>query len=132
MTSDESRDPVHAARPSGAAAATEAAEEQRYGFPVRLWRGIGRRRPPLLPTPSVWRSPLRGPWLTSVFGLVLLVTLPIVTVTGLLSYVAYGPISAKPVPAMSGGCTCPRSRGRPGPRGSTGSTRERTWDWASS
>ena len=41
-------------------------------------------------TPS-WRSPLRGPWLTSVLGLVLLVTLPVVTVTGLLSYVAYGP-----------------------------------------
>lgn len=38
-----------------------------------------------------WRSPLRGPWLTSVLGLVLLVTLPVVTVTGLLSYVAYGP-----------------------------------------
>lgn len=38
-----------------------------------------------------WRSPLRGPWLTSVLGLVLLVALPVVTVTGLLSYVAYGP-----------------------------------------
>ena len=38
-----------------------------------------------------WRSPLRGPWLTSVLGLVLLVALPVVTVTGLLSYIAYGP-----------------------------------------
>ncbi|MBC2641565.1 MULTISPECIES: molybdopterin-dependent oxidoreductase [unclassified Rhodococcus (in: high G+C Gram-positive bacteria)] len=37
------------------------------------------------------RSPLRGPWLTSVFGLVLLIGLPVVIVTGLLSYVAYGP-----------------------------------------
>ncbi len=41
--------------------------------------------------PPTWRSPLRGPWLTSVLGLVLLVTLPVVTLTGLLSYVAYGP-----------------------------------------
>ena len=38
-----------------------------------------------------WRSPLRGLWLTSVFGSVLLVALPIVTITGLLSYIAYGP-----------------------------------------
>ncbi|PQP20216.1 molybdopterin-dependent oxidoreductase [Rhodococcus opacus] len=37
------------------------------------------------------RSPLRGPWLTSVFGLVLLIGLPVVIVTGLLSYIAYGP-----------------------------------------
>lgn len=43
-----------------------------------------------------FRSPLRGPWLTSVFGLVLLVTLPIITITGLLSYVAYGPGQAIP------------------------------------
>lgn len=38
-----------------------------------------------------WRSPIRGRWLTSVFGAVLLIALPIVTVTGLLSYIAYGP-----------------------------------------
>ncbi|WP_373453503.1 MULTISPECIES: molybdopterin-dependent oxidoreductase [unclassified Rhodococcus (in: high G+C Gram-positive bacteria)] len=36
-------------------------------------------------------SPLRGTWLTSLFGAVLLVALPIVIVTGLLSYSAYGP-----------------------------------------
>lgn len=41
--------------------------------------------------PGFWRSPLRGPWLTSVFGLVLLVGLIIVAVTGLLSYAAYQP-----------------------------------------
>ena len=40
---------------------------------------------------SFWRSPIRGPWLTSVFGLVLLVSLPVVFVTGLLSYAAYNP-----------------------------------------
>jgi DMSO/TMAO reductase YedYZ molybdopterin-dependent catalytic subunit len=38
-----------------------------------------------------FRSPLRGPWLTSVFGAVLLACLPLVIVTGLLDYVAYGP-----------------------------------------
>lgn len=38
-----------------------------------------------------WRSPLRGPWLTSVFSTVLLVGLPIVALTGLLSYIAYAP-----------------------------------------
>jgi len=38
----------------------------------------------------VFRSPLRGPWLTSVFGVVLLACLPIVIITGLLDYVAYG------------------------------------------
>lgn len=41
--------------------------------------------------PGPWRSPLRGPWLTSVFGLVLLVGIPLVFVTGLLSYAAYNP-----------------------------------------
>ena len=40
---------------------------------------------------SFWRSPVRGPWLTSVFGLVLLVSIPVVIVTGLLSYAAYNP-----------------------------------------
>ena len=38
-----------------------------------------------------WKSPLRGPWLTSVFGLVLLVGIPIEFATGLLSYAAYNP-----------------------------------------
>jgi DMSO/TMAO reductase YedYZ molybdopterin-dependent catalytic subunit len=40
---------------------------------------------------SFWRSPIRGPWLTSVFGLVLLATIPVLFVTGLLSYAAYNP-----------------------------------------
>ena len=38
-----------------------------------------------------WRSPLRGPWLTSVLALVLLVGLLLMIVTGLLSYAAYDP-----------------------------------------
>jgi DMSO/TMAO reductase YedYZ molybdopterin-dependent catalytic subunit len=40
---------------------------------------------------SFWRSPVRGPWLTSVFGLVLLASIPVLFVTGLLSYAAYNP-----------------------------------------
>ena len=38
-----------------------------------------------------WRSPLRGPWLTAVLGLLLLVGITVMIVTGLLSYVAYEP-----------------------------------------
>lgn len=38
-----------------------------------------------------FRSPLRGPWLTSVFAVVLLVGLPVVIGTGILDYLAYGP-----------------------------------------
>ncbi|MFI9361586.1 molybdopterin-dependent oxidoreductase [Kitasatospora sp. NPDC053057] len=41
--------------------------------------------------PGFWRSPIRGPWLTSVFGLVLLVGIPVLFVTGALSYAAYNP-----------------------------------------
>ncbi|MFI5972548.1 molybdopterin-dependent oxidoreductase [Streptomyces sp. NPDC051452] len=45
-----------------------------------------------LPTsPGFWRSPLRGPWLTSVLGLVLLVGVTVLFVTGLVSYAAYNP-----------------------------------------
>jgi DMSO/TMAO reductase YedYZ molybdopterin-dependent catalytic subunit len=38
-----------------------------------------------------WRSPIRGPWLTSVFGAVLLVGIPVEFITGLISYAAYDP-----------------------------------------
>ena len=41
--------------------------------------------------PSVWRSPLRGPWLTAALGTALLVLVSIVAVTGFLSHVAYSP-----------------------------------------
>lgn len=40
---------------------------------------------------SFWRSPIRGPWVTSVFGLLLLASIPVVFATGLLSYAAYNP-----------------------------------------
>lgn len=42
--------------------------------------------------PRTWRSPLRGPWLTSVLAVALLVGFPVVIVTGLLSYLAYDPV----------------------------------------
>ncbi|MCV7367591.1 hypothetical protein CRI77_01550 [Mycolicibacterium duvalii] len=54
------------------------------------------------PRPPRWRSPLRGLWLTSVLGAVLLVTLPIVTITGLLSYIAYGPQFGQAIPGDVG------------------------------
>jgi DMSO/TMAO reductase YedYZ molybdopterin-dependent catalytic subunit len=45
-----------------------------------------------LPTsPGFWRSPLRGPWFTSVLGLVLLIGVTVLFVTGLVSYAAYNP-----------------------------------------
>jgi DMSO/TMAO reductase YedYZ molybdopterin-dependent catalytic subunit len=40
---------------------------------------------------TFWRSPVRGPWLTSVFGLLLLASVPVLFATGLLSYAAYNP-----------------------------------------
>ncbi|KND38908.1 MULTISPECIES: molybdopterin-dependent oxidoreductase [Streptomyces] len=47
---------------------------------------------PRLPSsPGFWRSPLRGPWLTSVLGAVLLGGITVLFVTGLLSYAAYNP-----------------------------------------
>ncbi|MFC0505619.1 molybdopterin-dependent oxidoreductase [Micromonospora costi] len=63
-----------------------------YGTPRRLWQGLDRHRPPGADAVTRgWRSPLRGPWLTSVFGAVLLATLPLVIITGLLDYAAYAP-----------------------------------------
>jgi DMSO/TMAO reductase YedYZ molybdopterin-dependent catalytic subunit len=58
---------------------------------LRLPAGLSAR----LPDPSTlhlrWKSPIRGPWLTSVFGAVLLVGIPIEFVTGLVSWAAYEP-----------------------------------------
>lgn len=48
--------------------------------------------PPASPTsPGFWRSPVRGPWFTSVLGIVLLGGITALFVTGLLSYAAYNP-----------------------------------------
>nr|WP_163801443.1 molybdopterin-dependent oxidoreductase [Mycolicibacterium sediminis] len=63
---------------------------------------MDRHRPPGVTRIQRWRSPLRGLWLTSVFGSVLLVTLPIVIVTGLLSYIAYGPQFGQAIPGDVG------------------------------
>lgn len=41
--------------------------------------------------PGFFRSPLRGPWLTAVLGLVLLVGITMLFLTGLFSYAAYDP-----------------------------------------
>jgi DMSO/TMAO reductase YedYZ molybdopterin-dependent catalytic subunit len=49
-----------------------------------------------------WRSPLRGPWLTSVLGSILLVTMPVVILTGLLSYLAYAPQLGQAIPGDVG------------------------------
>ncbi|MCX4572703.1 molybdopterin-dependent oxidoreductase [Streptomyces sp. NBC_01571] len=61
----------------------------------RLRTAVDRARsggtPPGPTRPGFWRSPLRGPWLTGVFGLTLLVGVTLVFVTGLLSYAAYNP-----------------------------------------
>jgi DMSO/TMAO reductase YedYZ molybdopterin-dependent catalytic subunit len=51
--------------------------------------------PARLPHPATlhlrWKSPIRGPWLTSVFGAVLLVGIPVEFITGLVSWAAYNP-----------------------------------------
>ena len=73
-----------------------------YGFPAKLWSGMDRHPPPGVRRLARFRSPLRGPWLTSVFGLVLLVTLPVVIVTGLLSYIAYAPQFGQAIPGDVG------------------------------
>lgn len=55
-----------------------------------------------------FRSPLRGPWLTSIFGALLLVGLPVVILTGLLSYVAYGPQFGQALPVDVGWLQLPQ------------------------
>jgi len=45
---------------------------------------------------------LRGPWLTSVFGATLLVCLPVIILTGLLSYIAYAPQLNQAIPGEVG------------------------------
>jgi DMSO/TMAO reductase YedYZ molybdopterin-dependent catalytic subunit len=92
--------PVPGGTSHGAVAEAEssiAAPAARYGFPAALWRGLDDHPPPGL-SRIRWRSPLRGPWLTSVFGATLLVVLPIVIATGLLSYMAYGPKYGQAIP----------------------------------
>jgi DMSO/TMAO reductase YedYZ molybdopterin-dependent catalytic subunit len=58
---------------------------------VRLPRIDPDRPPPGPFRPEFWRSPLRSPRLTALLGLVLLIGLPVVAITGLLSNDAYQP-----------------------------------------
>ncbi|MEU4820326.1 molybdopterin-dependent oxidoreductase [Actinomadura sp. NPDC023710] len=69
---------------------------------MKFWRALERARPPGVGRARAWRSPLRGPWLTSVLGAVLLGTLPLVIITGLVSYVAYAPWFGQAFPAHVG------------------------------
>jgi DMSO/TMAO reductase YedYZ molybdopterin-dependent catalytic subunit len=77
-------------------------DEPGYGFPARFWRALERHRPPGWRRLAAWRSPLRGPWLTAILGAILLAGLPLVIITGLLSYVAYGPQFGQAIPADPG------------------------------
>jgi DMSO/TMAO reductase YedYZ molybdopterin-dependent catalytic subunit len=85
-----------AVRRRRALTASAAAEFNRAALMVR--RAADAARQPAEPPPpgpfrpGVWRSPLRGLWLTSVLGVVLLAGLTILAVTGLLSYAAYDPL----------------------------------------
>lgn len=54
-------------------------------------RFYGRVMPRSPSSPAFWRSPLRGPWFTSVLGVVLLGGITVLFVTGLVSYAAYNP-----------------------------------------
>jgi DMSO/TMAO reductase YedYZ molybdopterin-dependent catalytic subunit len=60
-------------------------------MPSRVQRLAERLQPPGPFRRSFWRSPIRGPWLTAVFGSVLLVGVIVMFLTGLLSYAAYNP-----------------------------------------
>ncbi|MGA4688093.1 molybdopterin-dependent oxidoreductase [Micromonospora sp. AB353] len=78
-------------------------DEPPAAYPARLWRTLDRHRPPGADAAAdAWRSPVRGPWLTSVFGVVLLATLPLVIITGLLDWIAYGPRLGQAFPSDVG------------------------------
>lgn len=59
--------------------------------PKRMIEWLEHHRPSGPFHPRAFHSPLRGPWLTSVLGLTLLLSLPLVIVSGMLSYAAYDP-----------------------------------------
>ncbi len=70
----------------------EGRERNAGPAPLRRAVGVLEDHPPPGPfRPAFWRSPLRGPWLTAVFALVLLVGITVVFLTGLFSYAAYNP-----------------------------------------
>jgi DMSO/TMAO reductase YedYZ molybdopterin-dependent catalytic subunit len=65
--------------------------QRRAGLSRRLLQFVAEHPPPGPTRRDFWRSPLRGPWLTSILGSVLLAGIAVVFVTGLLSYAAYNP-----------------------------------------
>ena len=70
---------------------------------LRLPRPDPDRPPPGPFRPEYWRSPLRGPWLTSLLGLLLLIVIPLIALTGFLSNDAYNPsLSGNSVGRMLG------------------------------
>lgn len=94
-THDTNNDTIDRDQPTGG-------EDHHFGFPRSLWATAAKYPPPGLPKPSIWRSPLRGPWLTSVLGFLLLISLPLVFLTGLLDFIAYGPRFGQSNPAHVG------------------------------
>jgi DMSO/TMAO reductase YedYZ molybdopterin-dependent catalytic subunit len=52
---------------------------------------LRRNTPPGPFRPEFWRSPLRGPWLTTLLGLLLLCGVAVIALTGFLSHAAYEP-----------------------------------------
>ena len=62
--------------------------------------------------PTFWRSPLRGPWLTSFLGTLLVPLIVVIALTGLISHDAYHPelgSNATVDPAHDIGVLCPPS-----------------------
>ncbi|WP_443052380.1 molybdopterin-dependent oxidoreductase [Streptomyces sp. NBC_00299] len=65
------------------------------GPALGVYRTYGRAMTRSPSSPGFWRSPLRGPSLTSVLGVVLLGGITVLFVTGLVSYAAYNPNLAR-------------------------------------
>ncbi|MGI5450675.1 molybdopterin-dependent oxidoreductase [Streptomyces sp. CA-243310] len=91
--SDESSRPDGA--PERPHASVRRGKPRRTPVAERVRDAVARARasgpPPGPARPGFWRSPLRGPWLTGLFGLILLVGVIVLFVTGLLSYASYNP-----------------------------------------
>jgi len=63
---------------------------------VKLSSPLPSEPPPGPTRPTFWKSPLRGPWLSSLIGSLLLPLIVICALTGFLSQVAYGENSLLP------------------------------------
>lgn len=58
---------------------------------VPVARKLPPERPPGPVRPGFWRSPLRGPWLTSFLGMLLVPAIAVIALTGFISHWAYHP-----------------------------------------